>query len=308
MGQKDLTEKGLESYPDVFADIVNALLHWGERVLSPEGLQPAPTETLYKDRQGLLHNQFHDVSKYEMDAGRIRAQYTLENETVPNRRTVLRKAGYEGGVYRDQYDKDELYPFVSMVLYWGRSRWRAPRSIHKLFAGKQFCKEYVDNIRLHVYEMAHLPKEVRERFHSDMRIVVDYLAEGKDYVPTEQKIIHLEALLMMLSALTGDVRYEEIVPELQDEEKEKGGIGMCELLDKYENRGMERGLAQGMERGLAQGMAQGMERGLAQGMAQGIECVNELIKRLIGDGRSDEIARMVSDAEYQKQLLAEYGL
>lgn len=93
---------------------------------------------------------------------------------------------------------------------------------------------------------------------------------------------------MMLSALTGDVRYEEIVPELQEEEKEKEGIGMCELLDKYENRGVE--------------------RGMAQGMARGMECVNELIKRLIGDGRSDEIARMASDAEYLKRLLAEYGL
>ena len=63
---------------------------------------------------------------------------------------------------------------------------------------------------------------------------------------------------------------------------------MCELLDKYENRGVE--------------------RGMAQGMAQGIECVNELIKRLIGDGRSDEILQVVSDAEYQKHLMAEYGL
>lgn len=276
MGQKDLTQKSLESYPDVFSDVVNALLYRGERVLVPESLQPAPTETLYQDRQGLLRDQFHDVSRYEMENGRIRVQYTLENETTVNRRMVLRKAGYEGGVYRDQYDKVEVYPFVSMVLYWGQSRWRAPRSIHQLFASKYFCREYVDNIRLHVYEMAHLSKEVRERFHSDMRIVVDYLAEGRDFVPTGQKIIHLEALLMMLSALTGDVRYEEIVSELQEEEKEKGGIGMCELLDKYENRGIEKGL--------------------------------ELIKRLLNDGRNDEILQVVSDAEYQKRLLAEYGL
>ena len=30
MGQKDLTQKGLEAYPDVFADIINALLHGGK--------------------------------------------------------------------------------------------------------------------------------------------------------------------------------------------------------------------------------------------------------------------------------------
>ena len=33
MGAKDMTEKYLESYNDVFADIVNALLFRGERIM-----------------------------------------------------------------------------------------------------------------------------------------------------------------------------------------------------------------------------------------------------------------------------------
>lgn len=198
---------------------------------------------------------------------------------------VLRKAGYEGAVYRIQYDQTSIYPFVSMVLYWGEGVWNAPRNIRQLFDMDGMREgEFVDDIRLHVYEMTSLPREVRQRFQSDMRIVVDYLAEGKNYVPTRQKIVHLEALLMMLSALTGDVRYEEIVPEMQKEEKEKGEIDMCELLDKYENRGVERGLAEGISR------------------------VNELIRHLIGDGRSAEIEKAVSDVEYQNQLFFEYHL
>ncbi len=79
-----------------------------------------------------------------------------------------------------------------------------------------------------------------------MRIIVDYLAEGKNYIPTKQKINHLEALLLMLKALTGDDRYEEIIPVAQQQEKEKGAITVCELLDKYENRGMERGIEKGV--------------------------------------------------------------
>lgn len=34
MGEKDIIEKKLEAYNDVFADIVNALLFNGERVIS----------------------------------------------------------------------------------------------------------------------------------------------------------------------------------------------------------------------------------------------------------------------------------
>ena len=107
MGQKDLTQKNLECYPDVFADIINALLYEGQLIVRPENLRSAPTETLYAGVGRELRNQFHDVSKYEMEmqSGRIRMQYTLENETGCNPGMVLRKAGYEGAVYREQYDK-----------------------------------------------------------------------------------------------------------------------------------------------------------------------------------------------------------
>lgn len=286
MGQKDLTEKNLEFYPDVFADVINALLYQGEQVVLPKNLQAAPTETLYQGKHGSLRNQFHDVSKYEMHQGKIKVQYTLENETVIRRKTILRKAGYLGAVYRGQYDGREIFPFVGIVLFWGRKHWKAPRNLRQLFCREgvqERYEKYIDNVELPVYEMACLPERVRACFHSDMRIVVDYLAEGKNYLPTRQKIVHLEAVLLMLKALTGDVRYEEIIPELQ-EEQEKGDVSMCELLDKYENRGKAIGIAQGMER------------------------VNELIRRLIGDGRSGEISRAVSDREYQKQLFLEYGL
>ena len=229
MSQKDLTEKYLEAYPDVFADIINALLYQGEQIVLAENLQPAPTETLYKSKLGIMRNQFHDVSKYEMHHNKIKMQYTLENETSIKRKTILRKAGYEGAVYREQYDGKRIYPFISILLYWGKSRWSAPRNLFQLFGQDvpDKSREYIDNMYLHVYEMAHLPKRVRKRFHSDMRIVVDYLAEGKAYIPSNTKIIHLEALLLMLKALTGDVRYEDIIPDMKETEKKMGGVSMC---------------------------------------------------------------------------------
>ena len=115
MGQKDLTQKNLESFPDVFADIINALLYEGRPILNPEKLQPAPTETIYPGKDGNLRNQFHDVSKYEMQGEIIKLQYTIENEITPDRRLILRKFGYEGAVYREQYDRktEEIYPVIS---------------------------------------------------------------------------------------------------------------------------------------------------------------------------------------------------
>ena len=39
MGQKDITEKLLEDYNDVFADIVNVLLFRGNRIVKEESLK-----------------------------------------------------------------------------------------------------------------------------------------------------------------------------------------------------------------------------------------------------------------------------
>uniref|UniRef100_UPI004056B988 hypothetical protein n=1 Tax=Acetatifactor sp. TaxID=1872090 RepID=UPI004056B988 len=257
MGQKDLAEKNLEFYPDVFADVINVLLYRGEEEVLEEELQSAPTETLYPGHEKQLRNQFHDVSKYVMKDGKIKLQYTLENETRAKRKTILRKAGYEGAVYRSQTDGKESYPVISCVLHWGEQRWKQPRSLLQLWEDKRLTeteKEYIDDIKLYVYDMRYLSKEVRSLFKSDMRIVVDLLAEGKSYVPTDQKIIHLEALLLMLQAVTGDHRYEEVIAKMQEMEKEKGGITVCEFLDKYINERLERGIEQGIEQGIERAM------------------------------------------------------
>lgn len=250
MGQQDLTQKSLEHYPDVFADIINALLYEGRQLLLPQCLQPAPTESLYHSRTGKLRNQFQDISKYEMREGKILLQYVVENETNPDKRLLLRKAGYEGAIYREQFDRkdNEIYPVISIVLYWGKGRRRIERNMQSLFVGTPFPREavrYIGNAELYFFQMRTLPARVRERFRSDMRIVVDYLAEGKAYQPTGQPIIHLREFLLLMEALTGDSRYEQFLPQPEQQERE-GGITMCELLDKYEKRGIEKGIEKGI--------------------------------------------------------------
>ena len=42
MAEKDVTEKILMSYADVFADCINTLVYDGERLLNPADTQPAP--------------------------------------------------------------------------------------------------------------------------------------------------------------------------------------------------------------------------------------------------------------------------
>lgn len=48
MAEKDITEKILESYNDVFADIVNVLLFDGEQVIKPDELEDQAPRSAYK--------------------------------------------------------------------------------------------------------------------------------------------------------------------------------------------------------------------------------------------------------------------
>ena len=64
MAEKDLSEKLLEEYDDVFADIVNVLLFNGKREVKEEELTETGTESQYKADDSKLHVQERDVAKY----------------------------------------------------------------------------------------------------------------------------------------------------------------------------------------------------------------------------------------------------
>ena len=50
------------------------------------------------------------------------------------------------------------------------------------------------------------------------------------------------------------------------------------------------------------------ELGIAVGREQGENRINALIARLFEDDRAGEIRHMVTDRDYQRRLLEEYGL
>ena len=60
---KDVSEKILEDYNDVFADIVNNLLFGGREVVKEDELENAVTVSQLKMADG-LHEQERDTAKY----------------------------------------------------------------------------------------------------------------------------------------------------------------------------------------------------------------------------------------------------
>ncbi len=101
MAEKDIAEKTLESYNDVFADIINVLLFNGKQYVKENELEEESPNSSYK-ADGKLHAQERDVAKY-WRKGLVRiALYGLENQTDIDKDMPLRLFSYDGAAYRGQ--------------------------------------------------------------------------------------------------------------------------------------------------------------------------------------------------------------
>ena len=291
MAEKDTTEKILEAYNDVFSDIVNVLLFHGEEVLKPEELEEQAPRSYYK-ADGKVHEIERDVAKrWKKEQIRL-ACIGVENQTGVDPDMPLRVIGYDGAEYRAQLLEKEAgvrYPVVTLVLYFGHKKhWNQPKSLLERVDVPEKFRPFVNDYKINLFEIAYLTHEQVEMFQSDFRIVADYFVQKRekdDYTPSAQTMKHVQETLQLLSVMTGDHRFEDVWNDQQ-----KGGPqNMCEVLERVENRGVDKGIEIGMQRGTQQGE----------------ELFALLVKKLLECGRMEDIRRATEDRAYRQKLMEE---
>lgn len=260
MGEKDIAEKVLEDYNDVFADIVNVLLFQGEQIVKPEQLEDKTLRSSYKV-DGKLREIVRDVGKnWNQDTIRI-ACLGIENQTDSDADMPWRVISYDGAEYRAQLIRDissqdggdddiistkkrrdvKRYPVVTLVLYFGYEKpWSSSKSLLDRLTVSDALKPYVQDYRINVFEIAYLTPEQVKLFQSDFRIVADYFVQKRlnhEYKPSPQKMKHVHAVLQMMSIMTGDHRFEDAYNDAIQKEE----LNMCEVLDRVEKKGYDAG-------------------------------------------------------------------
>ena len=258
VGRRDIAEKLLEAYDDVFADIVNGLLFDGEAVILPEELEDQTPRAAYK-ADGQLREIERDVAKRWTRSSIRIACIGIENQTAPDADMPLRVLGYDGAEYRAQLLRENRdrprYPVVTLVLYFGHEKhWDKPLTLHEAVNVPERFKPFVPDMRINLFEIAFMSREQVNRFKSDFRVVADYFVqkrESGDYVPSPERLEHVQATLQLLSVMTRDHRFEEVYNESAD----KGEVrNMCEVLDRVELKGRTRGRMEGRAEGKLEGM------------------------------------------------------
>lgn len=249
MGQKDITEKLLEDYNDVFADIGNVLMYQGENVILEDELCNVKDKSQYKAEDAKIHEQERDVTKL-WKKGEIRiAMCGFENQTTIDKDMPLRIISYDGAEYKSQVTSEvqERYPVITLILYFGFKRWEKPHSLYECLDIPENLKPYVSDYKINVFEIAYLSDEQVAMFKSDFRIVADYFVQmrkNKEYQPSRDEIRHVDELLKLMSVLTGDDRYEEVQNEGKGKVK-----NMCEAMEKAVREGRAEGEQIGELRG-----------------------------------------------------------
>ena len=285
--EKDITQKTLEMYNDVFADIINVLLFNGERVVTEDSLTDVLPGSILK-MDGRIRTQYRDIAKYWHNSKIKLSMLGLENQTKPEKRMPLRVFGYDGAEYvkqaKKENSKEVIYPVITLVLYFGyNSRWDHPKSLFELLEIDEKIKPYVNDFKMNLFEIAYLDREKIDMFKSDFRILADYLYQmrvNKNYVAGDTVIEHVDELLMLMSAMTNDYRFEETINEVRGKEN----VTMCEVLDRVEAKG----IAKGREEGIKEGIKEGTVQVLISLVKDGILSISDASRRA---GMSEESFR-----------------
>lgn len=291
---KDITDKRLEEYNDVFADIFNNILFSGQEVLEEGELISLPTESFTRKSDGKLRQGNRDVCKADKSRKFYRLICGIENQQGKENTMPVRALGYDYASYEEQiqeimeenkkqnrpaYTKrihgdQKLAPVVTAVLHFGSEDWTSPLSLHDMLefpeGEEELIKPLVPDYRINLIQMKKLPVEIRERLTSDFRMIAEYVACRNQPKKLDQflsdnkyKIKHPEAFLDMLSEVSSDTRYRK-AKELLTEKERKEGVTMCEGLDRLENRGVEKGIKQGTERGIYAMIQDNLNQGVSK--------------------------------------------
>ena len=89
--EKDITEKILADYNDVFADIMNGLLFAGEQRILPEALENTSIHSQYKAEDEKVHELERDVAKYWKEKEVELAICGIENQSVVEKNMPFRE-------------------------------------------------------------------------------------------------------------------------------------------------------------------------------------------------------------------------
>ena len=297
MGEKDILEKKLLMFNDVFADFVNGIMFDGKDVVKEDELVDLSGWSHYKGDDSKHRFQDRDVVKLWKKENVVISLIGIENQDIPDKNMVFRVLSYDGASYRTQLVEEEsrkrkknsgidgelqdIFPVITFVIYYGEEEWRHETTLHKRLNLDSELKHYVSDYSINLIDLKKLSEDDINKFKKDFKLIADYMVKGSKHKADRIDLNHPEEVSELILRLTG----EELPFEVECEE---GGKNM----EKFFEPMFERAEA----------------RGEARGKAEGENCLARLISLLMSEGKNDKIKDVVENEEIRHGLYKEYGI
>ena len=293
MGEKDILEKKLLMFNDVFADFVNGIMFDGKDVVKEDELVDLSGWSHYKGDDSKHRFQDRDVVKLWKKENVVISLIGIENQDIPDKNMVFRVLSYDGASYRSQLVEEEsrkrkknagidgefqdIFPVITFVIYYGEEEWRHETTLHKRLNLDSELKHYVSDYSINLIDLKKLSEDDINKFKKDFKLIADYMVKGSKHKADRIDLNHPEEVSELILRLTG----EELPFEVECEE---GGKNMEKFFEPM------------------------FERAEARGEARGENCLARLISLLMSEGKNDKIKDVVENEEIRHGLYKEYGI
>lgn len=160
----------------------------------------------------------------------------------------MRVFNYDGASYRSQLLKSgskRYHPVLTIILYFGKARWNQPKTLKGVLDIPPILENYINDYKIHVFEISWLTDEQVGLFQSDFRAVAEFFTQirkNDEYKPTDMELKHVDEVLKLLAVFGEADKFAELVSSGASKEVKT----MCQAIDRIEQNGIEKGIEKGI--------------------------------------------------------------
>ena len=172
----------------------------------------------------------------------------VEHQSTLNKNMIIRILNYDAQLYINQVESGkEVRPVGSFVFYMGDKEWTYPKSLKESLKVSPEMEDYINDWKLPVLELQKMdPQILKSKRLKEVVEISQSMLEGDYEKLRTNRMISVENYKMAHILTHTDIK-EEDLPEGNE-------INMCKAMDqlfqRFENQGIEKGEAIGIEKTL----------------------------------------------------------
>ena len=293
----DTTCKQLLRDGERFADLCNALYFHGRQVIKPENLisQENDVSTLIgKEPLPMETKRYRDIVR----KASVNGEYMIigvEHQSTLDKNMIIRILNYDAQLYINQVESGkEVRPVGSFVFYTGDKEWTYPKSLKESLKVPPEMEDYINDWKLPVLELQNMdPQILKSKRLKEVVEISQSMLEGDYEKLRTNRMISVENYKIAAILTHTDIK-EEDLPEGDE-------INMCKAMDqlfqRFENQGIEKGEAIGIEKTLKEQLK--VKRGTISSPLEekltttSLEKLNELTLNIFNINSEEDVLKII---------------